>query len=139
MAWRSYDYTPRVAVTGSVAFWYRPLLDIDVSHGRQTRRVKALVDSGTELTIMDAELAGVLGIESAGRQTAIIRAFASAKEAFLAPVSVAVPGFNEILRTTILVAPDSEFDVILGQDDFFRRFLVKFEKSKNKFYLDVAN
>ena len=30
------------------------------------------------------------------------------------------------------------YDILLGQEDFFRRFLVRFEKHHNKFYLDRA-
>jgi hypothetical protein len=69
---------------------------------------------------------------------ATVSTFSGDKDAFLGPVTIAVPGFDEIIKTTVLFAEDAEFDMILGQDDFFRRFLVKFEKAKNKFYLDVT-
>jgi hypothetical protein len=118
--------------------WYRPMLDVKISYGEKAERLEALIDSGTELTILDVELAERLGIVRDGRELATIYAFAGQKTAFLAPVSIAVPGFDEVIDTTVLFAEDPEFDMILGQDDFFRRFLVKFEKSKNKFYLDVA-
>lgn len=36
------------------------------------------------------------------------------------------------------VSRDLSFDILLGQDDFFRRFFVRFERSRNKFYLKVA-
>lgn len=138
MVWRAYDYTPRFTARGSATFSYRPLLEVDISHGERTRRAKALVDSGTELTIVDLNLAERLGISPEGHKRAVITAFATEREAFLAPVVIAVPGYGDALRTTVLCAPDPEFEIILGQDDFFRRFFVKFEKAKNKFYLDIA-
>lgn len=115
------------------------MLEIDIGYGTQTRRVSALLDSGTELTIVDGSIASLLGVSDTGRQRARVAAFASQKDAFLAPVTLTVPGFNETIHSTVLFVDDPQFDMILGQDDFFRRFLVKFEKSKNRFYLDISH
>ena len=62
------------------------------------------------------------------------------KPAFRAKVNIIVPEFpSAVLATTVLfvrdVSSDLSFDILLGQDDFFRRFLIRFEKHKNKFYL----
>ena len=146
MAWEEYDYTPRWHRVSKRDI-YRPIVDIDVSFGKKTETIMALIDSGTEVTIMNTEIAQLLEISPNGKGEARIFAFGDIKQSekvgFLQKVNIVVPEFPDEVLTTTVAFIDSfgkgaPYDVLLGQDDFFRRFLVRFEKHKNKFYLDVA-
>lgn len=88
--------------------------------------------------MMDSEVATILGIKSEGRPKGMALAVGGGKEGFIAEVTITVPEFEESITTGVMFVEKLTFDVILGQDDFFRRFLVKFEKNKNNFYLDIA-
>jgi hypothetical protein len=138
--WQAYPYTSRSHRRGRPI--YRPLIDVDVSSGRNTERVTALLDSGSEVTVMSEEIGLILGISPVGKKIGKISGFGE-KEGFAAPVRIVVPEFpDEVISTTVVfvlgVSSDFPFDILLGQDDFFRRFHIQFEKNKNKFYLRKA-
>jgi len=138
-----YDYTSRRHKRSLI---YRPLLDIEVSSNTDTESFVALVDSGTEVTLMSSEIATLLGISPAGKRQGKVWGFGKSgneKDGFLAKVTIVVPEFpKEVLTTTVLfvdgISSDFPFDILLGQEDFFRRFIVRFEKNKNKFFLKPA-
>lgn len=141
MAWKAYNYTSRYHLK-SKRMLYRPLLDIGVSSATGPEIFSALIDSGTEVTIMSSEIAELIGIVSTDKKRGTVSGFGE-KEGFVAQVRIVVPEFPKTVLTTDVVfvdgvSSDFPFDILLGQDDFFRRFLIKFEKSKNKFYLGIA-
>ena len=138
MAWRKYPYTPQVNRRGPMSFTYRPLVEIAVSGENNTETFMALVDSGTEITMMDSEIAAVLGIDPIKGKKATASGIGGDKPGFLCKVHIQVQGFDDVLTCNVLFIENLTFDIILGQDDFFKRFLVKFEKRKNTFYLDTA-
>ena len=139
MAWKPYDYSSRRHRTSRKIF-YRPLLDVDVSGDSSTERFTALVDSGTELTIMSTQVAQLIGINSSGKQYVNILSFGDSKPGFIAQIKIIVPEFPKEIITTNVIFSDSvsdgvPYDILLGQEDFFRRFLIRFEKHQNKFFL----
>lgn len=141
MAWKEYDYTSRFHRKSKSRF-YRPLLDINVSAQKGPETFSALIDSGTEVTIMSSEIADLIGISSTGKKHGTVSGFGD-KDGFVSEVHIVVPEFSsEVLTSNVVfvdgVSSDFPFDILLGQEDFFRRFLVRFEKHKNKFFLDVA-
>jgi hypothetical protein len=140
MTWQPYDYTSRTHRRGKPL--YRPLLDVEVSGAAQTETFTALVDSGSETTVISEEIALILGITPAGKRTVKIAGFGE-RPGFIAQVNIVVPEFRENVLTTDVVfvhgvSHDFPFDILLGQDDFFRRFHIRFEKNMNKFYLKAA-
>jgi hypothetical protein len=139
MTWRKYPYIPQVNRRGSVDFTYRPLVEIVISEKKVSERFMALVDSGTDVTMMDAEIARVLGIDISKCKTAIASGVGGTKPGFLAKVHVQVPGYRRVITTTVLFVENLSFNVILGQDDFFRNFVVRFDRNKYLFYLKLAD
>jgi hypothetical protein len=87
---------------------------------------------------MDSEIAEILGIDKSRCKSGIVSAFGGEKKAFIEKVRISVPDFPTIITSGVLFAEDPDFDIILGQQDFFHRFKIRFEKAKNKFYLDIA-
>lgn len=141
MAWEPYDYTSR-RHRASRKIFYRPLLDVDVSGESGIERVTALVDSGTELTIMSTQVAQLVGISPVGKPTIKVLSFGDSKPGFVAQVRIVVPEFPKEVLTTNVIFSDSvsdgvPYDILLGQEDFFARFLIRFEKHRNKFFLDL--
>lgn len=138
---KEYEYTSRFHRVSKETF-YRPLIDVDVSAGRGPETFSALIDSGTEVTIMSSEVAQLIGINPTGKKSGMVSGFGD-RRGFVAQVKIVVPEFPlEVLTTEVVfvdgVSSDFPFDILLGQEDFFRRFVIRFEKHKNKFYLKVA-
>lgn len=134
-----YDYTIQYN-RRSGSHTYRPLVDVLVGGPTTSRKFKALVDSGTEITVMDDSIAELLGISSEGCATGRLSGLDEWKEGFLAPVSLKIEGFDHVFNFTVLFTEDlnKNFDIILGQCDFFRNFNVIFKKVENAFYLDLV-
>ena len=138
MAWKKYLYTPQVNRRGSVNFTYRPLVKIEVSGEYSTEKFMGLVDSGTDITMMDSEIAELLGIDRKVCKKATASGVGGEKQGFVGRVRIVVDGFDITLTATVLFVDDLSMDVILGQDDFFRRFHVRFERDEKFFYLKLA-
>ena len=116
-------------------FTLRPLVPIELSGNDVTKSFVALVDSGTDITMMDSEIAEVLGVDLTKARKVTTSGVGGQKPGFLGKVNIQVNGFNEIMTFTVVFVEKLSFDVIFGQDDFFRRFHIKFERDNEVFYL----
>lgn len=134
---QSYSYTAQ-NIRGSINYTYRPLIDVEVGGEKESRTFKALVDSGTEITVMDKKIANLLQIRTENRVTGKLSGIGEWKEGFIAPVSLKIEKFSERtfnFEVLIIENLSDTFDIILGQQDFFLNFDVTFKKSKNSFLL----
>jgi hypothetical protein len=111
------------------------MLDVEVSGNSESIRLEGLVDSGTDITMMDSEVAKVLGIDPTSCKKGTASGVGGEKPGFLGKVRIKVPGFKRGMTTTVLFIDGLSFPVILGQDDFFRNFLVRFDRRKQVFSL----
>ncbi len=135
---QSYPYTAQVR-KGSIDYSYRPLIEVDVGGETESRRFKALVDSGTDVTVMDRVIAELLGITRSSHISATLSGVGESREGFIAPVSLKVDKFpDEIFNFDVIFVENlsNNFDIILGQQDFFRNFTVTFKRKENLFYLE---
>ncbi len=139
---KRYAYTVQSKVrAGVLDFCYRPLIDVAVSSNTKSRRFKALVDSGTEVTVMDMAIAELLEVSTEGRPRGrLVGIDEYPKEGFLAPVNLQFEEFDKVFTFSTLFIQDlhKNFDIILGQQDFFLNFNVRFERHKKSFYLSLA-
>ena len=115
------DFVARMDSSGT----YRPIVEVVVRTGRVRRRLKALVDSGADRSIIPAELLGDLvtfeELPSAGTAGGL-----GAVELRSADSSLSFAG--TIFATSLLVtAPGTHLRyAVLGRDDFFKRFEICF-------------
>ena len=138
----SYGYTVQTKFgLGGFSMTYRPLVEVDVSGHTKTARFKALVDSGTEITVMDKSIAEYLGITSEGKSTGSLSGIEEhPKPGFIAPVNLKIDRFNKTFTFHVLFIEnlDKNFDIILGQQDFFLNFIVRFERHEKTFYFRLS-
>ena len=138
---QSYGYTAQ-NVRGSINYTYRPLVDVSVGGEKESRLFKALGDSGTEVTVMDKTIAELLDIKTENRVTGKLSGIGAWKQGFIAPVSLKIAKFpDKTFNFEVLFIENlsDNFDVILGQQDFFRNFDVTFQKSRNIFHLQLVS
>ncbi len=135
---RSYGYTAQ-ATRGTIEYTYRPLVDVEVGSVTQSGTFKALIDSGSEITILDTSIAELLGISSEGKREGKLSGIGEWRSGFIAPVSLKISRFpDKVFDFEVLFVEDvgENFDIILGQQDFFRNFNVTFKRQENLFYLE---
>ncbi len=138
MELQSYGYTAHTSRRG-IGYTYRPLIEVEVGNKEDSATFKALIDSGTDITVMDTFIAEMLQISPKGRDKGELSGLEAWKKGFIAPVSLKIESFPDVtLNFDVLFIEDlsKNFDIILGQHDFFSRFNVTFKKSQNKFYLE---
>lgn len=118
---------------------YRPLIEINVSSGTGTKglSVLALIDSGTDGTLFNLEMAKVLGIDISKCKKVKVGGIGE-REGFICDVKLTVPDFQVSIDIEVIFVDQLPFDGLLGQRHFFEKFRIKFEKDRNKFYLALV-
>ena len=134
LTWKEFTYTVQIGPGNS---WiHRPLIHVAVSlRGEDNMvRIPALIDSGTDGTVLDAAIAQSLGIDPARCQKVRLGGIGSA-QGFLSNVQLTVPDLDVTMNIPVVFAHHLPFDALLGQRHFFEAFRVRFEKDRNKFYV----
>ena len=136
LRWKEYDYTIQVGPGNS---WvYRPLITVEISaKAGEKVQLKAMIDSGTDSTILHAEIARKLQIDLARSQRVRLGGIGTI-DGYLATVQLIVPDTNVVMKIPVVFAENLPFDGLLGQRHFFQRFKIRFEKDINKFYLTLV-
>lgn len=112
-----------------------PELPATISIRRRRRRVRALVDSGAALCVADIGVAKSLGVLLDKKSPIYIGGIGLDERVptYRARVKIKLEGLEEI-ETTVYFGKISEgFTLILGQDGFFDRFTIAFQKKKGTF------
>ncbi|MGE5541227.1 MAG: hypothetical protein ACM3TU_03005 [Bacillota bacterium] len=123
---------------GELNYTRRPLIDVEIGVEDRTRVFKALIDSGTEITVMDSGIGTLLGLNPENYPTGRLSGIEDWKEGYVAPISFRIDGFDDMFtfRVLFIEGVGKNFDILLGQQDFFRNFRVVFERSEKRFSLE---
>lgn len=138
MAWKRFDYLLQTDRKQPGNYVLRPVLEVEVFGPKGSAIFTALVDSGTEVTMLDAEIAESLGIDRSKCEPGEAIGVGGSKSGFISEITLKIEKFEDTMTTTVLFVDNFESDMLLGQQDFFNRFIVKFERANKKFYLDLA-
>jgi len=104
-----------------------PMIDVELIGSRASLVVRALVDSGANLSLFQAEIAGYLGISIQAGQRLPVQGITGRITAYLHRIPVRVN--HE--RFACLIAFSSELEGslnILGRNNFFLPFLITFHE-----------
>ncbi len=115
-----------------------PLLEIKIIQGGTVIPVSdAILDSGTDSTLMSEELGFALGIDpSKCEKTPIRGILGQPVEGFMANIKIQVDGFEDYpLDIKATFVPGMGPGVLLGRDDFFDNFEILFLNRRKVFKL----
>jgi hypothetical protein len=134
-----YRYT---VVAGAVdtagRYTKRPIVEIEISHGGPSRKFLALIDSGADQITMPAAIADALGIDRAACPRRSMMGITMQRiDGFVAPIEIRVQHQAQAF-TAPTVFIDTDIPVLLGQEAFFDRYRVKFEKDHDTFEISPA-
>jgi hypothetical protein len=135
MEWKEYGYTGEFsAMKGDII--YRPMVAVKIKIGTQEHRCLALIDSGSDITMINADFADILGIdESKCPKVKVGGVEKSESVGFVARVKLQIEDFDKELETDVIFLKNMMVTALLGQRDFFEAFKIQFEKKHKKFYL----
>jgi len=137
LKWKEYDYKAQLGPGNALV--YRPLFEVEISSrtSRKRRPILALIDSGTDSSVMHADIARGLEIDLAKCQRVRLGGIGSL-DGYLSNIRLFIPDMKIAMYIPVMFAENLPFDGLLGQRHFFQRFKIRFEKDKNKFYLAVT-
>ncbi len=132
MKWVEYSYTSQWSGDHIAE---RPIVGLTISNGVETFPCTGLVDSGCDTTLLDAEIADFLGIDRSKCKKIKVSGIADdGIDSFIAPVTICVEGYDKYpLSFNVIFVPHMRFGALLGQNDFFKKFKIRFEAQKHKF------
>jgi hypothetical protein len=111
----------------------RPIVEVEISRAGPGRKFLALIDSGADHITMPAAIAEVLGINRAEcRPRPIMGITMETMDGFVAQVVIGVKYHIQPI-TVPAVFIDRDIPVLLGQEGFFDRYRVRFEKDHDTF------
>jgi hypothetical protein len=138
VAWTEYEYFN--VWHGEQDFVVKqPRIEVDLIKGDQLFHQSAIVDSGSDLILVSADIAQVLGINLLGCKPISARGITGEKvDGYLCEIGVKVEKFDEVIHVMVVFVEGLHTNMLLGQHGFFRYFRVKFEQDRNKFALQRA-
>jgi hypothetical protein len=130
---KKYNYTCRML--NSIWVCDTPQIDVILSNKGKLVPVKALIDSGCGITNIDLALAKLLDVDLNKAKRLEIRGVSGTKIGLLSSVDMEINKLGKSFNTPAIFVNNLPFPVLLGQNNFFEKFEVKFEKYKDTFDL----
>ena len=121
---------------------FKPVIPVVLRLGDEHAKTEALVDSGADASLFHAEYAELLGIKKVtdGEHIEFFGISGAPARAYRHVVSLEVGG-NQFYGLNIAFSPDLSPDTfnILGQEDFFALFPIKFNYAKQEIHLMTSS
>jgi hypothetical protein len=114
----------------------RPVIPVELLHGRQSIPYWVLVDSGADMSIFDAEIGELAGIDvKAGKQGTLGGVTGASETFYIHTVTLLVEETQVRIPVGFLPnMPRFSYGVV-GQKGFFEKFVVKFDLAKEEIEL----
>ncbi len=129
-----FEYEPVPLSGGGVS--YQPRVDIVFTNPQNGKRatIKALIDSGAGMTVLNAQFADILEINLEAGRPRRFYGITSSAVGYDHPLTIRVrqDRRNEFLITCAFL-PGLQTDALLGQSGFFENYKVIFERYRNRF------
>jgi hypothetical protein len=136
MAWIKYSYDCRFDLNGGKSICDTPNIEVEVSCENKSFKVFGLIDSGCQITHIDVEVAKQLGIDlSSCKEIGVAGVIKGAKsKGYFSKIYIKLKDHGDKFESPAIIT-DMPIPLLLGQNNFFDKFKVKFEKSKGTFEL----
>lgn len=113
-------------------FVLKPIIPVFLFRGKSFIRIEALIDSGADFSLFDAELAGLLGIKwNQGVPHTFVGITGSRGKAYFHSMKLKVGSWSQDIVCAFSKNVSAENYGILGQEGFFEHFQVAFDLPRN--------
>ena len=134
-----FKYTQSLATDSKGHLLSRPLLEVELLGPERNMTVLGLLDSGADMSLMNIRYAQVLGIALDHLPTKDFVGISDARvPTYFTDVPIRVKQFSDILYLPVAFADSPNIDVLLGQEEFFDAFRIRFEKDHEVFELQAS-
>jgi hypothetical protein len=126
-----YSYTSTLAVDTQGHYAKRPMIEVELI-GKKWINGLALIDSGADCNMINIEYAEPLGILH-GKEKEYTGIEGKQMKCFIANIPINVKHFDLPISIPFAFIDSPAVDILLGQEGFFDKFRIKFEKDHNVF------
>ena len=134
-----FQYTTTIATNTKGKLTKRPLIELELVGNGQTIHALGLIDSGADTTMMNLEYARVLGIDlKTANKKEFLGIGGTRVNCFLSSVEMKLRHTDQTFTSTVAFTESPSVDILLGQEDFFECFRIKFEKDHDVFELSPS-
>ncbi len=134
-----FQYTTTISTNTKGRLTKRPIIELELIGKKENINALGLIDSGADTTMMNTEYAKLLGIDL---NKAIKKEFLgigdSRVSTYISSVTMKVKHFDKLIVTPVAFTDSPSVDILLGQEDFFESFRIKFEKDNDTFDLSIS-
>jgi len=131
-----FQYTTTIATNTKGKLTKRPLVELELVGNGQTICALGLIDSGADTTMMNLEYARVLGIDlTKATKKDFLGIGGTRVNCYLSSVGMKLKYTDHTFTTVVAFTESPSVDILLGQEDFFECFRIKFEKDRDIFEL----
>ena len=135
MAWKEYKYTCQISDEGTFAC-DMPFIPVKLYYGKRSIRVQALIDSGCTTTHIHTDIARVLGIDLSVAKEKNSGGITGSAIGRHMRLQIEIEGHGESFESPAAFLGTLPVPMLLGQNNFFDKFNVRFEKPKASFFLE---
>lgn len=114
----------------------RPMLELELLHGDTKINALGLIDSGADTTTLNMQYAEALGIKIDQTNKREILGIGNGKvTAFISDLKFKIKATDIEVDVPAWFIDSENVNILLGQESFFDRFKIKFEKEQGTFEL----
>ena len=114
----------------------RPYIPVSLKHGEKSLPILALLDSGADYCMFDAELTSILGLDLIKMEKTKMTGVGGEAECFVTRLPVCIE--DTCITVPVLFSSDfspNGFGGVIGQIGFFDRFIISFDRAKKDILL----
>ncbi len=134
-----YDYSSFLPPDITLKFIKRPLITVEVFGTKGSGKFLALIDSGADCSLFNIEIAKNLGIELSRAKTVKFTGIIGDLSGYrVENIKIKIEDFEEPVKIPICFVDSENVSILLGQEGFFDKHKIKFEKDHNIFEVNPA-
>ena len=116
----------------------RPVVEVTLSKNGKSRDFFAVIDSGADVTTMSTQVAEILGIDWKNcRRGNLLGISGITQNSYYDELDITVKTLDDMF-TIPVVFTEAIIPILLGQEGFFDRYRIKFEKDHDTFEITLA-
>jgi hypothetical protein len=114
-------------------FLYRPMVEVEIMGPKGRLRELALIDSGADRSMLNKDIADIVGIDLTQATTRKAIGITGATTVYLAEVELKLDGSRGTMTVPVGFIDSPYVSVLLGQHGFFDLHRITFEKHHHLF------
>jgi len=129
-----YRYTSFFPPDKTLKWIKKSIVLIEVFGPKDSKNFYALVDSGADCSLFNIQVAEVLGIDLSNARLVKLTGISGQIDGYrLEKIKVKVDGLNESVEIPVCFIKSPTVSLLLGQEGFFDKYRIKFEKDHDTF------